>query len=194
MELKFLIQSWEEAYDSCLFLYEQIERSEFKPDIIVGIARGGWIPARLLSDFFTNSFTANIKIEFYGAIGEKKKEPKITQEIGVDVKGKKVLLVDDVADTGESLKVAIEYVRSKRAAEIKTATIFYKPHSIVKPDYFVRVTDAWVVYAWERFEFIKEFAEKFKKEGKTLLELKDYLKQVGIPPGVVEAYFSSHNY
>ena len=194
MDMKFLIQSWEEAYDSCLFLYEQIERSGFYPDVIVGIARGGWIPARLLSDFFTNSFTANMKIEFYGKIGEKKQEPKITQQIGIDIKGKKVLLVDDVADTGESLKVAIQHVKELGASEVKTATIFYKPHSVIKPDYFVRVTDSWVVYAWERFEFIKEFAEKFKKEGKSLLELKDYLKQVGIPPGVVEAYFSTRTY
>ncbi len=191
METEFLIQSWEEAYDACMFLFEQVKRSGYEPDVIVGIARGGWIPARLLSDFFTNSFTANIKIELYKGIGVHDHQPRVTQEMPTIIKNKKVLLVDDVADTGHSLRVAIEHARKKGAAEIRTATIFYKPHSIIKPDYYVRETTAWVVYAWERFEFIKEMHQKLSSEGKSLDETKDFLKQVGIPPGVVEAYYAT---
>ncbi|MBS7618965.1 phosphoribosyltransferase, partial [Candidatus Bathyarchaeota archaeon] len=98
--------SWDEIYEMCLDLASMIKASGFKPDLIVGIARGGWIPARLLSDFLNNPNITSIKVEFYLDIGKTKDEPTITQDIQVPVNEKKVLLVDDVADTGKSLMPA----------------------------------------------------------------------------------------
>jgi hypothetical protein len=74
----------------------------------------------------------------------------------VDVKGKRILLVDDVADSGASLTVAKKYLRKLGASEIRIATLHYKPASAIKPGYFAETTEAWVNYPWEREETKKE--------------------------------------
>jgi hypothetical protein len=78
----------------------------------------------------------------------------------MDLKGKKVLLVDDIADSGRSLAVAKDYITKKGAKEVRTATLHYKPESASKPDYFVVTTTAWVVYPWERHEMERELEKK----------------------------------
>ncbi|MFH1285509.1 MAG: phosphoribosyltransferase [Candidatus Micrarchaeota archaeon] len=150
MEYEFV--NWEEVDAMCKQLAKQIKASGFKPDWIVGIARGGLVPARLVSDYLKNRHLAIIRLEFYTAVGVTGDKPRVTQEIGVDIEGKKLLIVDDVSDTGKSLKLSLEYL--KNAGEIRTATMHYKTHSIHKPDYFVKTTGAWVVYPWELNESI----------------------------------------
>ena len=186
---QFFFQSWDQAYFQAYYLYEQISKDSFTPNIIVGIARGGWILARLLCDFFTLNELANIKIEFYTQIGERRSNPILTQEVNADLSGKKVLLVDDVADTGKSLQIALKHLQEKNPQEIKTVTYHYKPHSLIKPDYYCHETTKWIVYPWEYIEFIKEIHEKYKNE-KTINEIKTWLKSLPIPPYLVNDYFS----
>ena len=86
--------SWSEMYTLLLELGDMIAKSEFKPDFIVGISRGGWIPARILSDLLDIPKLANITVEFYVGIGETKREPVITQSVSLPVRGKKILIVE----------------------------------------------------------------------------------------------------
>lgn len=156
MDLTYL--SWEQVSTMLKELANKVE--SYQPDILVGISRGGLIPVRLLSDFLDNHNIATIKIEFYKTIGKTKKFPKLTQPLQVDITGKKVLLVDDVADTGRSLAVAKEHIKKAGAAEIRVATLHYKSKSIVKPDYFIESTEKWLVYPWEIQETKRELAKK----------------------------------
>lgn len=188
---QFIIQSWEESYDATLWLFEKMSKDKFVPDIILGVARGGWIPGRLLADFFKMKSTANIKVEFYHKIGETNDKPLITQEPGIDLSGKSVLVVDDVADTGKSLRVTIDLLIKEGAKEIKSATLFYKPQSEVKPEYYSKETSAWVVFPWERFEFIEEMISS--QPDKKLDEIKFDLKELGVPPGVIEIYLEHYS-
>ncbi|MHA1464970.1 MAG: phosphoribosyltransferase, partial [Candidatus Heimdallarchaeaceae archaeon] len=105
------IVSWDQAYQMTFYLFEKMIEEGYFPEIIVGIARGGWIPARLLADFYGNRRTANIKIEFYDNMNRASDEPIITQEISENVEDKIVLIVDDVANSGKSLKAAIEHIK-----------------------------------------------------------------------------------
>jgi len=149
--------SWDVAVEYC----EQLARKiDFKPDVIVGISRGGLVPARILSDMLDNKNLAILGIIFYKKVGERTESPQITQDLTKDIKGKKVLVVDDVSDTGKSLIVAKDYITNKGASEIKVATLHYKPHSKLKPDYYIRTTDAWIVYPWERHEVERELKKK----------------------------------
>ena len=93
-----------------LKLLGRLKESKFDPDIIVGISRGGWVPARIISDLFEKPILANVSVEFYEQLGETKGEPRITQPISISVKEKKVLVVDDVADTGKSLALVNKYL------------------------------------------------------------------------------------
>jgi len=156
--MKLLYISWQEMDEMCSKLARMIKKSGYRPDVIIGIARGGWMPARLLSDKLGNEHVASMRAEFYTKPGVTKRVPKITQPVSVSVRGKKVLLVDDVSDTGHSIALAARSIRGAR--EVRTATLHYKPHSIFKPDYYVGTTGDWIVYPWEREETRRKLGKK----------------------------------
>jgi hypoxanthine phosphoribosyltransferase len=138
---------------------ERIRSDGFQPEVIVGISRGGWVPARVLSDFLENPNLANAKVEYYVGINETKKAPKLTQCISTEVNGKTILIVDEVADWGESLKLATAHAADRGARKVKTATLYYKPWSIFKPDYYGKETRCWIVFPWEINETVQLICE-----------------------------------
>ncbi|MEM2557524.1 MAG: phosphoribosyltransferase family protein, partial [Candidatus Bathyarchaeia archaeon] len=100
LDIDFEVPSWDEIYEMLLILADMIRRDKFRPEIIVGISRGGWPPARVMSDLLGDIELANIRVEFYRGVAETKSEPVITQPLSTHVRGKEVLIMDDVADTG----------------------------------------------------------------------------------------------
>jgi hypoxanthine phosphoribosyltransferase len=155
-ELEFDVPTWNQVYDMLLSLADKIRKEGFKPEVIVGVSRGGWPPARILSDLLGNPNLANVKAEFYLGVAETKGEPSLTQPVSVKVAGKKVLIVDEVADTGKSLKLVRQHIAEQGAAELRIATIYLKPWSIVKPDYYEKETRHWIVFPWEIKETIRK--------------------------------------
>ncbi len=185
---EFEIPTWERIYELLLDLASQIRRAGFEPDIIVGVARGGWPPARIMSDLLENPEVANVKAEFYLGVAETKGEPVITQPVSVLVKDKKVLIVDDVADTGKSLALVKEHLKEKGATDVRIATIYYKPWSIVTPDYFERKTSHWIIFPWERKETVRRILEKCKKQGVSTEQAKETLVRYGLDRKLVERF------
>ncbi len=156
--MDLLRMSWDATIAHCEDLAAKIH--DFRPQMIIGLSRGGLVPARIMSDMLDVREVGVLGVTFYKAMGKPVDFPKITQELTMDLAGKRVLIVDDVADTGRSLMVAKDYLQRKGAKEIKIATIHYKPNSVFKPDYFVATTTAWIVYPWERHEIERELAAK----------------------------------
>ena len=150
--MAFLRIGWEEAAELC---EELARRIDFTPDIIIGISRGGLVPARILSDALGIKRVAILGMAFYRRISEKGTCPEITQELGMDVKGNLALLVDDVSDSGKSLLAAKAYLEGL-GAHVKTATMHQKPGTTLVPDYCASLTSDWIVYPWERHEVEKE--------------------------------------
>ncbi len=184
--IEYVAPSWDEIYAMLLDLAAQIRRSGFYPDCIVGVSRGGWAPARVMSDLLENTNTANIKVEFYTGIGETARRPVITQPVSSTVQGKRVLVVDDVSDTGQSLKVIMTHLKESDVEQIRSATIFYKPHSVFKPDFFTKETSAWIIFPWERLESVRYLLEKAKAESLGPEWVKRLLVDRGLDPKVVE--------
>jgi hypoxanthine phosphoribosyltransferase len=187
-ELEFEAPTWDQIYNMLLNLAEKIRKDGFKPDIIVGVSRGGWPPARVMSDLLGNPNLANVKVEFYLGVAETKGEPILTQPVSVEVKGKRVLVVDEVADTGKSLKLIKQHITEKGASEVKIATVYYKPWSIVKPDYYEGETSRWIVFPWEIKETIQKIAKKCKEKGKSIEEDAEKLVDAGIPRKLVKKF------
>ncbi|MDO8553927.1 MAG: phosphoribosyltransferase [Candidatus Micrarchaeota archaeon] len=156
--MKCIYVSWKDVDGMCKKLTEKIKG--YTPHVLIGISRGGLVPVRLLSDMLENRNVGIIRVELYKEMGIAKDTPKITQAITADVKGKRVLLVDDVADSGKSLAAAKKYIKSIGADEIKIATLHCKPKSMIKPDYFIKMTTDWVVYPWEVNEVKREMTNK----------------------------------
>ncbi|MCX6778267.1 MAG: phosphoribosyltransferase [Candidatus Micrarchaeota archaeon] len=158
--MEFIFPSWNKIDEMCKKLAREIRSSGFEPDFIVGVSRGGWVPARLLSDYLENPRLANIGIVFYKSAGKTMGKPKLTQRLDCSPKGKKVLIVDDVSDTGGSLMLVRKMIKERGAKDVRIATLHYKPHSKLKPEYFIVRTSAWVVYPWERNEFRKQMQKE----------------------------------
>ena len=190
---EYVAPSWDKIYEMLVRLALRIRQSGFEPDLIVGVSRGGWAPGRILSDLLENTHTANIKIEFYVGIGKTARKPIVTQSISEDISKKHVLVVDDVADTGESLKVALDHVLEKGAGQVKTATVYYKPHSKFKPDYFAGSTSDWIIFPWERLEATKLLIEEAKAEGRSLDSVREILKKCGINDEIAQSLFQLAN-
>jgi len=188
LKLEFEVPTWNQIYSMLLDLAEKIRKNGFNPDIIVGVSRGGWPPARVLSDLLGNPNLANVRAEFYLGVAETKGEPTLTQPVSMTIAGKKVLVVDEVADTGKSLKLVKEHIVEKGATEVKIATVYYKPWSIVKPDYYERETSKWIVFPWEIKETVRKIVKKCEKTGKPIREEAAKLAKAGIPTGLVERF------
>jgi len=153
--------NWNRIEKYCTSLYNKINKN-FKFDCIVAISTGGWIPARIISDLSAVRDVGNLRIESYDVYN--KKEARITQDISIDVKDKNVLLVDDIADSGDSLILAKNYLLKKFPKNLMTATLHYKKTSKIRPDFFAEQidnADVWVIYPWEK----RETARKLKEEG-----------------------------
>jgi hypoxanthine phosphoribosyltransferase len=184
-EPEFEVPTWNQIYNMLLNLAEETRKNGFNPDIIVGVSRGGWPPARVLSDLLGNPTLANVKAEFYLGVAETKGEPTLTQPVSMAVAGKKVLIVDEVADTGKSLKLVKKHIIEEGAYEVKIATVYYKPWSVVVPDYYGKETSRWIVFPWEIKETIREIVKKCREKGKSVEEEAAKLVKAGVSAELV---------
>src|SRR6266849_903660 len=160
---KFEAPSWDEIYSMMMRLARRVRRSGFSPEVIVGVSRGGWPPARIMSDLLENQNLANMKVVFYKDIGVRNRAPVITQPVTSEVTGKRVLVVDDVADSGLSLREVSKHLKRKGARDIKVCTIYLKPKSVFTPDFYARKTTKWVFFLWERLETLRMISCRLAK-------------------------------
>ncbi len=179
---KFLAVSWREIEEGCLQIAERIREDGERIDLIVGVLRGGWVPARLLSDYLGVDRIGAVEVKFYRGIGDRMERPVITQPLVVDAHDKTVLVVDDVADTGKTLNIVTSFLSLYGPRKILTATIYVKPWSIIRPDYYAYETDAWIIFPWDRGETIEELVTKkgmsLEEAAKTSGDSVDFIKRV----------------
>ena len=185
--LTFETVEWDHVYSLLLEIADGIKESEFKADVIVGISRGGLLPARILSDLLDNTHLANIKVEFYVDIDQTKEVPVITQPVSVSVKDKRVLIVDDITDSGQSFRLVWETL-AQEAAEVKTVTIYHKPCSCFTPDIYAQETEAWVIFPWEFRETTKKLGKRLLEEGKSMIEVEATLVDIGLKATLVRRF------
>ena len=154
------VPTWNQVYEMLLCQAQKIKAQNYKPDLIVAIARGGVVPARILSDLLETPNLSFIQIEFYTNINQTLKEPTLKQTLNTNVTGKKTLIIDDIADTGKSLKLAKTHLQQQEAIEIKTATLYQKNQSITIPDFYEKQTTNWVVFPWDTKETIRKIIHR----------------------------------
>ncbi len=143
-------------------LARKIKASGYTPDLIVAIGRGGYVPGRLVSDFLLFNDLTSMKIEHYTRAADMRAEARIRFPISVDITGKKVLIIDDVTDTGGTLRLAVDYIWSLKPADVRTAVLQHKTCSIFVPDFYAQkvIKWRWIIYPWARYEDLAGFAEK----------------------------------
>jgi hypoxanthine phosphoribosyltransferase len=158
--------SWGSVIRNSKNLAWMVRNSGYAPDIIVAIGRGGYVPARILCDYLLIHDLVSIKVEHWGS-SVVQGEAFIKFALRADIRNKQVLLVDDITDTGDTLKVSLQYLKRFRPSEIRTAILVHKTRSTIVPDYFVKkiVKWRWVIFPWHQMEDLSAFIKKLQEEG-----------------------------
>ena len=183
--IDYEVPTWNQIYDMLLCQAQKIRSQNYHPDIIVAIARGGTVPARILTDLLETPELSFIQIEFYTDIQKTQTEPTLKQTLTTQITGKKTLLVDDIADTGESLKLAKTHLQQQGAQEIKTATLYQKPQSTITPDFYEKQTTRWVVFPWDTKETLRKIIQKQQGKRAVNQEVAKLVK-AGLPKQLAE--------
>jgi hypoxanthine phosphoribosyltransferase len=171
--------SWQQFYNLTRRVVFLIHDSGFKPDIIIAIGRGGYMPARIIADFLQIMNLTSFKIEHY--IGAQK-NPKavIRYPLSKDIECRTVLLVDDVCDSGDTFTVARQHLMDiMYPEEIRTAVMHYKKVSSYEPDYYARkmVKWRWIIYPWAVVEDVSGFLQQIEPLPDTVGELQEKVLQ-----------------
>jgi len=146
--------SWQDVEEDVLRIIDQMAQEDFEPDVIVSIARSGLIPASMIAYTLGNKQLYVIKVDFSktqksGADQDLAKHPIITQELAKDISGLKVLVVDEMAVSGSTLKLVSAYMDLKHPREIKYAVLYKQPWAEFSPDYVGREIKEWPLYPWK---------------------------------------------
>lgn len=130
-------------------LAQSIADSDFDPEIIIAVARGGLLPAGSLSYALGLKLADAINVEFYTDVHETLPDPVLLAPMldTESIQGKRLLVVDDVADSGRTLALVLELLR-EMGADARSAVLYAKSASVVAPDFVWRRTDEWIVFPW----------------------------------------------
>lgn len=126
-----------------------IAEDGFEPDIILSVARGGLFVAGGLGYALDVKNLHVMNVEFYTGVGQTLEMPVMLPPVPqkVDLNRKKVLVADDVADTGSTLKLVHDFCE-EHVAEVRSAVIYEKPQSLIKCEYVWKYTDRWINFPW----------------------------------------------
>lgn len=151
--------TWNSVHALGRKLARKIVDSGYRPDVIVAIGRGGCVPGRILSDFLDQMDLTSFKIEHYQGL-HKAKQARVRYPLATRVDERRVLLVDDVADSGETFAVALDHLKDcGPPAELRTAVLHYKTVSSHVPDYYAKkiINWRWIIYPWAIAEDVGSF-------------------------------------
>src|ERR1022692_169211 len=141
--------TWDDLGQGSRDLAQLIYDDGYRPDMVLAIARGGMLVAAALGYALgvKNTFTMNV--EFYTGIDSRLEMPMILPPVPdlVDFHETRVLIADDVADTGATLALVKEFCEGK-VAEVRCAVLYEKPRSSVQCEYVWRRTDRWITFPW----------------------------------------------
>jgi len=172
--------TWEHFYQLSRKLALTMYEASFQPEIIVAISRGGCIPARVICDYLDVFDLDVIKIEHYHGV-HKEKTAILRYPLSADITGKRVLLIDDVSDTGDSFDVAIQHLlENGEPAELKTAVLHHKTVSSYIPDYYTEFVHEWrwIIYPWAIMEDLRSILESMETPPVTIEDFARYIKEL----------------
>ena len=141
--------TWEDLGTAVEELASQIQADGFTPDAVLALARGGLPAAGALAYALGVKNMATLNIEFYTGVDERLEEPLLLPPVPdlALLRAERLLVVDDVADTGRTLALARDFC-AQHGPEVRTVVLYEKPQSVVRSDFVWRRTDRWINFPW----------------------------------------------
>jgi len=177
---KFLALSWNDFHDVCFDLSQTIKKKNIKFDRILAISRGGLVVARILSDFLNLPISVFTMVAYTGI--NKCKQAKVVEGLKIEPKGETVLLIDEVADSGETYKKALSYLKTFTPKKIYTCAPYIKSWTKYKPDFWQVKSNKWIIFPYEAKETINELKQN--------MSLKD-LKKLNFLPKQLQEFIKN---
>ncbi len=175
------IASWADVTGWADRLSALIEKAGRKPQTIVGLTRGGWVPSRLLADRLGVKRLLALRAQHWGVTATPSGRAELTEAMAGEVRGESVLVVDDITDTGESLELATRHVAERAPARLESATCLHIAHSKFRPTYFAeeipRDAWVWVVFPWNYWEDLRTLGGRAMDETNDLDAARRLLKE-----------------
>lgn len=164
--------SWDQIQSLSRRLAYAIHDSGFRPDIIIAIGRGGYVPARILADYLDSMALTSIKVEHYHRGADKQALARVTYPLCEEISDQQVLLVDDVSDSGDTYAVALEHLAEHQPAQVITAALHHKTVSTYRPDFHAEEVRQWrwLIYPWAVMEDLSGFITKMDPAPASLSE------------------------
>jgi hypoxanthine phosphoribosyltransferase len=143
------VMTWQDLGVGARDLAEQVHRDGYRPDIVLAIARGGLLVAGAVSYALDVKNTFTMNVEFYTGVDERLEMPMLLPPVPdlVDLHEARVLIADDVADTGATLALVKDFCEGK-VAEVRCAVLYEKSRSTVRCEYVWNRTDRWIDFPW----------------------------------------------
>jgi uncharacterized protein len=143
------VMTYEDFGRATRVLAQRISDSDFAPDIVLSIARGGFFLGAGLGYALGVKNAFMMSVEYYTGIDERLAMPIVLPPVPnkVDLSGAVVLVADDVADSGHTLKMVMDFCAGS-VREVRSAVLYAKPHSVIVPDYSWKETDKWINFPW----------------------------------------------
>ncbi|YAL84004.1 phosphoribosyltransferase [Dermacoccaceae bacterium W4C1] len=143
------VLTWEGFGDAGRELARVVAAGDYEPEIIIAVARGGLLPAGHLAYALGLKLADAVNVEFYTDVHETLPEPVLLAPMldHESIRGKRLLVVDDVADSGRTLALVVQLLRDQ-GAQVRSAVLYAKSASVVEPDYVWKRTDEWIVFPW----------------------------------------------
>ena len=157
-----------------------VREADAVPETIVGLTRGGWVPGRLLCDRLGVHRLVSLRAQHWGITATRTGAAALTEGLSGPVRGRTVLVVDDITDTGDSLALAVDHVRARRPSRLESAALLHITGARHVPTYYgeeiARSRWTWVVFPWNYWEDLVALSARAAPEGtappKVRLELK----------------------
>ena len=163
----FVRISWTQLENDCFILAEKLQGIKF--DKIVAISRGGLVWARVLSDLLQIPIS-HMTIESYKNLRQEK-ETMISEAPVHALDDKIILLIDEIADSGKTLKRALSYFQNFPIKKIYVLTPYIKSKTKVVPDFYVHKLDSWIIFPYELKETFIAFSKILKSKKKAAAKM-----------------------
>ena len=161
--------SWEDFHSLCKGLSGAI--FPFRPELILAIGRGGFYPGTLIAHILQ---TELYPIRLSRRVNDRiiYQTPQWLIEPPPEVKGKRVVIVDEICDSGQTMLMVKERVEGMGAEEVRGVVLYAHSRGTAVPDYIGLITDALLINPWDReilkdgsFQFHPEYVEALAKQG-----------------------------